>query len=87
MLLPTDKWTLVLAGIPELLLWIIFLCIPLAVCFYEIIASENELYLPYTACVYYVSVFILCMLSKNLFLEFMLTSLWLLHNLRKTEDN
>ena len=73
MLLPTDKWTLVLAGIPELLLWIIFPCIPFAVCFYEIIASENELYLPYTVCVYYVSVLILCILSKNVFLEFLLT--------------
>ena len=76
-----------LAGIPELFLWIIFVCTALAVCPSETIASENELYLPYTACVYYVSVFILCMLSKNLFLEFMLTSLWLLHNLRKAEDN
>ena len=63
MLFPTDKQTLVLSGIPELLLWIIFLCIPLAVCLSEIISSENELYLPYTACVYCVSVLIL---SKNL---------------------
>jgi len=37
----TDKWTLVLAGIPELLLWIIFLCISLAVCLSKITASEN----------------------------------------------
>ena len=75
MLLPTDKWTLFLAGIPELLLWIIFLCIPLAVCLSEIIASENELYLP---CVYCVSVLIF-ILSKNLFLEFLLTSLVIQH--------
>ena len=31
MLLPTDEWTLVLAGIPELLLLIMFLCMPLSV--------------------------------------------------------
>ena len=42
MLLPTDKWTLVFAGIPELLLWIIFLCVSLAVCLSKITASENE---------------------------------------------
>ena len=65
MLLPTDKRTLVLAGIPELLLCTIFLCIPLAVCHSEIIASENELYLPYTACVYYD-------IELNIFLEFLL---------------
>ena len=79
MLFPTDKQTLVLLGIPELLLWILFLCIPLAVCLSEIIPSENELYLPYTACVYCVSVLILCILSKNLFLEFLLTSLVIQH--------
>ena len=50
MLLPTDKQTLVLASIPELLLWTIFL-FPLAVCLSEIIASENELYLP--LCLYF----------------------------------
>ena len=66
MLLPTNRRTLVLAGIPDLLLWIIFLCIPLAVCLSEIIASENELYLPYTACVYYVSVLILYMFSNSM---------------------
>ena len=43
--LPTDEWTLVFAGIPELLLWTIFLCIHLAVCLSEITASANELYL------------------------------------------
>ena len=98
MLLPTDKRTLVLAGIPELLLWTIFLCIPLAVCLSEIIAFENEFYLSYRACVYCVSVLIMCILSKNLFLEFLLKSLviqhclwllWLLQpsSLWKTKDN
>ena len=77
MLLPTDKQTLVLAGIPELLLWIIFLCIPLAVCHSEIVSSEMSS--TYTACVYCVSVLILCILSKNLFLEFLLTSLVIQH--------
>ena len=66
MLLPTDKRTLVLAGIPELLLWIIFLCIPLVVCHSGIISSEMSS--TYTVCVYCVSVLILCILSKNLFL-------------------
>ena len=45
MLLPTDKWTLVLTDTPELLLWIIFLCVSLAVFLSKITASENELYL------------------------------------------
>ena len=43
MLLPTDKWTLLLAGILELLLWIIFLCVSLAACLSKITSSENEL--------------------------------------------
>ena len=66
--------------IPELLLWNIFLCIPLAVFLSEIIASGNELYYPYTACVFYLSVFIV----KKIFFEFLLISsviqrcLWLL---------
>ena len=42
---PKTKWTLVLAGIPELLLWIVFLCVSLAVCLSKITASENELHL------------------------------------------
>ena len=40
----------------------LYLCIPLAVCLSEIIASENELYSPYTACIHCVSVLILCIL-------------------------
>ena len=42
LLLPTDKWTLVLADIhvPELLLWILFLCISLAVCLSKMNASD-----------------------------------------------
>jgi len=62
MVLPTDKWTLVVAGIPELLLWIIFS---------KITASQNEpsLFLSLIRRVssYYVSVFILCVLSTNFF--------------------
>ena len=62
MVLPTDKWTLVLAGIPKLLLWIIFS---------KITASRNEpslfLSLIQRVSSYYVSVFILCVLSNNFF--------------------
>ena len=59
MLLPTDKQTLVLAGIPELLLWIIFLCMPYAVCLSEIITSENDsTYL--IQCVYIVFQYLYC---------------------------
>ena len=61
MLLPTDKWTLVLANIPELLLWIIFLCVSLAVCLSKITASENELYL--TLCTMYIAIMFQCVLS------------------------
>ena len=39
------QWTLVLTGIPELLLWVIFLCVTLAVRLSKITASGNELYL------------------------------------------
>ena len=56
----TDKHTLVLAGIPELLPWIIF-CVCLLLC-----ASLRLLHLS-------------CILSKNLFLEFLLTSLVIQH--------
>ena len=52
MVLPTDKWTLVLAGIPKLLLWIIFS---------KITASQNEpslfLSLIQRVSSYYVSVY------------------------------
>ena len=49
MLLPTEKWMLVLAGIYilELLLWNLYFCVYVLLCASDIIASENELYLPY----------------------------------------
>ena len=51
---PTDEWTSVLAcdkGKPELLLRIIFLCIPLVVCLYGISASESSSNLIQHACI------------------------------------
>ena len=52
MLLLTDKWTLVLADIPELLLWIIFLCISVTVRLSKITASEDQLHLAlYSMCI------------------------------------
>ena len=58
MLLPTDKWTLVLVDIPELLLWIIFLCVSLAVCLSKITASEKL-----ALCTVYVAIMLQCLLS------------------------
>ena len=55
----------------------LYFCIPLVVCHSGIISSEMSS--TYTACVYCVLVLILCILSKNLFLEFLLTSLVIQH--------
>ena len=72
MLLPTDKWTLVLAGVPELLLSIIFLCISLAMCLSK---SENQLYLAlYSVCIPFFSIYIVCIEYNNLLLDFLLIS-------------
>ena len=57
----TEEQTLVLAVIPELLLWVIFLCVPHAVYLSAIIASENELYLAlYSVCILCFSIHIVC---------------------------
>ena len=48
---PQTKWTSVLADIPELLFWIILLCISLAVCLSEIIATASENAVLYSVCI------------------------------------
>ena len=80
---PTDEQTSVLAydkGKPELLLRIIFLCVPLVVCLSEIIVSESSSNLIQHACIMLSYLYMILILVTNLLLKFLLTCSTIQHS-------